>query len=106
MVQCDSKLVRARTGVSVPPITENTKLSKSIRLSSRERTILLVMNTLTDCETRVYWPLVWDRRAPVLLISEHVEVIITNEWPAYPDAMRRTGVTRHKTIQHKKRIYR
>jgi transposase-like protein len=37
-------------------------------------------------------------------ISEDVEVIITDEWPANPDAMRRTGVTRHKTIQHKRRI--
>ena len=38
-------------------------------------------------------------------ISEDVDVIITDEWPAYPDAMRRTGVARHKTIQHRKRIY-
>lgn len=37
-------------------------------------------------------------------ISEDVEVIITDEWPGYPDAMRRTGLTRHKTIQHEQRI--
>ncbi|HVA18118.1 MAG TPA: transposase [Candidatus Dormibacteraeota bacterium] len=28
-----------------------------------------------------------------------------DEWPAYPDAMRRTGMTRHKTIQHKSHVY-
>ncbi|HXX18378.1 MAG TPA: IS1595 family transposase [Candidatus Acidoferrum sp.] len=38
-------------------------------------------------------------------IAEDVDVIITDEWPAYPDAMRRTGMKRHKTIQHKSRIY-
>ncbi|MGD1212453.1 MAG: IS1595 family transposase [Candidatus Acidiferrales bacterium] len=38
-------------------------------------------------------------------ISEDVDVIITDEGPSYPDAMRRTGMTRHKTIQHKSRVY-
>jgi transposase-like protein len=38
-------------------------------------------------------------------ISEDVDVIFTDEGVAYPDAMRRAGVTNHKTIQHKSRIY-
>ncbi|HKW89545.1 MAG TPA: IS1595 family transposase [Candidatus Acidoferrales bacterium] len=38
-------------------------------------------------------------------VSENVDVIITDEWPAYPDAMRRTGMTRHKTIKHKSHVY-
>lgn len=38
-------------------------------------------------------------------ISEDVEVIITDEWMAYPDAMRRSGMKRHKTISHKSKIY-
>jgi transposase-like protein len=38
-------------------------------------------------------------------VSENVDVIITDEWPAYPDAMRRVGITRHKTIKHKSHVY-
>ena len=39
-------------------------------------------------------------------VSENVDVIITDEWPAYPDAMRRTGMTqKHKTIKHKSHVY-
>jgi len=38
-------------------------------------------------------------------ISEDVDVIMTDESVVYPDAMRRTGMTRHKTIQHKSRVY-
>jgi transposase-like protein len=38
-------------------------------------------------------------------ISEDVDVIFTDEGVAYPDAMRRAGVTTHKTIRHKNHIY-
>jgi transposase-like protein len=38
-------------------------------------------------------------------VSENVDVIITDEWPAYPDAMRRVGITQHKTIKHKSHVY-
>lgn len=38
-------------------------------------------------------------------VSENVDVIITDEWPAYPDAMRRAGIRQHKTIRHKSRVY-
>ncbi|MGH9711255.1 MAG: IS1595 family transposase [Candidatus Acidiferrales bacterium] len=39
-------------------------------------------------------------------ISDSVDVIITDEWMAYPDAMRRTGFSgRHKTIRHKNHVY-
>ena len=39
-------------------------------------------------------------------VSEDVDVIVTDEWAAYPDAMRRTNnVAKHKTIQHKGGVY-
>jgi len=40
-------------------------------------------------------------------ISEDVDVIISDEFAAYPDAMRRAKVpnAKHKTIQHKNRVY-
>jgi transposase-like protein len=39
-------------------------------------------------------------------VSEDVDVIITDEWPGYPDAMRRTGlIGKHKTIQHRSHVY-
>jgi transposase-like protein len=39
-------------------------------------------------------------------VSNDVEVMVTDEWSAYPDAMRRTGMeTKHKTIQHKGGVY-
>ena len=38
-------------------------------------------------------------------ISQTVDVIITDEGVAYPDAMRRTGMKNHKTIRRKSRIY-
>jgi transposase-like protein len=40
-------------------------------------------------------------------ISEDVDVIMTDEFSAYPDAMRRAKVpaTKHKTVNHSKRIY-
>jgi transposase-like protein len=38
-------------------------------------------------------------------VSENVDVIITDEWPAYPDAMRRAGVKQHKTIKRKSHVY-
>jgi transposase-like protein len=40
-------------------------------------------------------------------ISEDVEVIVTDEWTAYPKAMIDAGVhgSRHKTIKHKDRVY-
>jgi transposase-like protein len=39
-------------------------------------------------------------------VSEDVEVMVTDEHPAYPEAMRRTGMhTKHKTIRHKSGIY-
>lgn len=39
-------------------------------------------------------------------ISEEVEVLITDEYNAYPGAMKRTGMEdRHKTIKHKSHIY-
>jgi transposase-like protein len=40
-------------------------------------------------------------------VSEDVDVIVTDEFSAYPDAMRRAQVpaTKHKTIQHKGRVY-
>jgi len=44
---------------SVPPKSEpHIQLSTNYQLSSRERTTLVVVNTLADCGTRVYWPLV------------------------------------------------
>jgi hypothetical protein len=68
LVQRGSEVVRAQTGVSVPQKSEpHVQLSKSIQLSSRERPTLVVSNTLADRGTRVYWTLVEDRRAPVLL---------------------------------------
>jgi transposase-like protein len=39
-------------------------------------------------------------------VSEDVDVMVTDEFSAYPDAMRSTGMhTKHKTIQHKGRVY-
>jgi transposase-like protein len=39
-------------------------------------------------------------------VSEDVDVIVTDEWSAYPDAMRRTdNVEKHKTIRHKGGVY-
>jgi transposase-like protein len=39
-------------------------------------------------------------------VSEDVEVIVTDEWSAYPDAMRRTNnVEKHKTIRHRGGVY-
>ena len=39
-------------------------------------------------------------------VSEDVDVIVTDEWSAYPDAMRRTdNVEKHKTIRHKGHVY-
>jgi transposase-like protein len=39
-------------------------------------------------------------------VSDEVEVIVTDEWSAYPDAMRRTdNVEKHKTIRHKGGVY-
>jgi transposase-like protein len=39
-------------------------------------------------------------------IDTDVEVMVTDEFSAYPDAMRRTGMlAKHKTIQHKRRHY-
>lgn len=38
-------------------------------------------------------------------VSEDVDVIITDEHVAYPDAMRRVGMKRHRTIRHKNRVY-
>ncbi|HWY22455.1 MAG TPA: IS1595 family transposase [Candidatus Acidoferrum sp.] len=39
-------------------------------------------------------------------VSEDVEVMVTDEHPAYPWAMRRTGMhTKHKTIKHKEKVY-
>jgi transposase-like protein len=39
-------------------------------------------------------------------VSEDVDVIVTDEWLAYPDAMRRTGnEKKHKTIRHKGGVY-
>jgi transposase-like protein len=39
-------------------------------------------------------------------VSEDVDVIVTDEWSAYPDAMRRTNNTeKHKTIRHKGGVY-
>ena len=37
-------------------------------------------------------------------VSEDVDVMVTDEWMAYPDAMRRTGMSaKHKMIRHKER---
>ncbi len=39
-------------------------------------------------------------------VSDDVEVMVTDEWSAYPDAMRRTGLEKkHKTIRHKGGVY-
>jgi transposase-like protein len=39
-------------------------------------------------------------------VSEDVDVMVTDEWSAYPDAMRRTGnIEKHKTIRHKGGVY-
>jgi transposase-like protein len=39
-------------------------------------------------------------------ISEDVDVIVTDEYNAYPGAMKATGMTeRHKTIKHKAKVY-
>jgi transposase-like protein len=39
-------------------------------------------------------------------VSEDVDVIVTDEWSAYPDAMRRTdNFEKHKTIRHKGGVY-
>ncbi|MGH9617218.1 MAG: IS1595 family transposase [Acidobacteriaceae bacterium] len=39
-------------------------------------------------------------------ISEDVDVIVTDEFNAYPGAMKATGhVAKHKTIQHKSKVY-
>src|ERR1700731_2220648 len=37
-------------------------------------------------------------------VSEDVDVMVTDEWMAYPDAMRRTGMSaKHQMIRHKER---
>lgn len=39
-------------------------------------------------------------------VSEDVDVIVTDEFNAYPSAMKATGLTtRHKTIKHKAKVY-
>jgi transposase-like protein len=39
-------------------------------------------------------------------VSEDVDVIVTDEFNAYPGAMKETGLTeRHKTIKHKAKVY-
>jgi transposase-like protein len=39
-------------------------------------------------------------------VSEDVEVIVTDEFAAYPDAMRGVGAeAKHKTVRHKNRVY-
>lgn len=40
-------------------------------------------------------------------IDQDVEVVVTDEWPAYPKAMMEAGVhgSRHKTIKHKDKVY-
>jgi transposase-like protein len=40
-------------------------------------------------------------------VSTDVEVIVTDEWAAYPKAMIKSGIhgTKHKTIRHKDRVY-
>jgi transposase-like protein len=39
-------------------------------------------------------------------VSGDVDVIVTDEFSAYPDTMRRTGMSaKHKTIQHRDRVY-
>jgi transposase-like protein len=40
-------------------------------------------------------------------VSEDVDVIVTDEWTAYPKAMMKAGVhgSRHKTIKHKDHVY-
>jgi transposase-like protein len=39
-------------------------------------------------------------------VSQSVDVIITDEWMGYPDAMRRTGFAgKHATIRHKNHVY-
>jgi transposase-like protein len=39
-------------------------------------------------------------------VSEDVDVIVTDEFNAYPSAMKTTGLTdRHKTIKHKSKVY-
>lgn len=40
-------------------------------------------------------------------VSSDVEVLVTDEFSAYPDALRRSGhgTERHKTISHKQRVY-
>jgi len=39
-------------------------------------------------------------------VSEDVDRIVTDEWSAYPDAMRRTGMEeKHRTIRHKGGVY-
>jgi transposase-like protein len=39
-------------------------------------------------------------------VSEDVDVIVTDEFNAYPGAMKQTGLTeRHKTIKHKAKVY-
>ena len=39
-------------------------------------------------------------------VSDDVDVIVTDEFGSYPDAMRRTGnFDKHKTIKHKSKVY-
>ncbi len=39
-------------------------------------------------------------------VSDDVDVMVTDEWSAYPDAMRRTKmIGKHKTIRHKGHVY-
>jgi transposase-like protein len=39
-------------------------------------------------------------------VGDDVDVMVTNEWSAYPDAMRRTNmIAKHKTIRHKGHVY-
>jgi transposase-like protein len=40
-------------------------------------------------------------------VSEDVDVIMTDEWGAYPGAMRKAGVSpaRHKTVNHSAKVY-
>jgi len=39
-------------------------------------------------------------------VSEDVDIIVTDEFNAYPTAMKKLGLTeRHKTIKHKAKVY-
>ena len=76
------------------------KKAKEVVIGIRQRGGDLRFFDATDAKSRTLAKYIREN------ISDDVEVLVTDEWMAYPDAMRSTGMhTKHKTIRHKGRVY-